>query len=375
MTESLLQVVGRFASKRVLVLGDAMLDSYMFGTSTRLCQEAPVPVVAIHERRDCPGGAANTAVNLAALGCQVDFLSVVGADDEGDRLRDLLPLLGVSTSLLTISAARQTLSKLRIVNGDTLLARVDQGDTGPIPVHVEQRLLERLSEAFVRADAVVISDYAYGVMTPAVLGRVRTLQERFQQVIAVDARDLRRYRPIGVTVVKPNYDEALRLAGIAPVCADVPRAAVTLTVGDVVLDLCGARIAAITLDADGAIVVERGRPPHRTVARPANQARTAGAGDTYLAAFTLALASRGTACEAAEVAARAAEVVVGQDGTSVCRGADLVRALSDPRAARDTHESSMRFGSTARNGALEEQDGEGDLVDLGTRRTPALHQA
>ena len=166
MSTSLARIIDRFPSKRVLVIGDAMLDSYVVGTSTRLCQEAPVPVIAVRERIDCPGGAANTAVNLAALGCQVDFLSVVGPDHEGDRLRDLLPQRGVGTSLLAVATARQTLSKQRIVNGNRQIARIDQGDIGPIERHVERQFLARLDAAFVGADAVVISDYGYGVVTP-----------------------------------------------------------------------------------------------------------------------------------------------------------------------------------------------------------------
>src|SRR3954469_7410423 len=140
-------------------------------------------------------------------------MSVVGADQDGHRLRLLLQQLGVDTDLLTVSDARRTLSKQRIVNDDHLLARIDQGDTGPIPQHVERRLLTKLDEAFERADAVVISDYAYGVLTSGLIGRLRTLQQRFQHLIAVDARDLTSYRPVGVTVVKPNFDEALRLVG------------------------------------------------------------------------------------------------------------------------------------------------------------------
>src|SRR3954454_16989975 len=118
MPPTLSRIIDRFASKRILVLGDAMLDSYVIGTSTRLCQEAPVPVVAVRERVDCPGGAANTAVNLAALGCQVELMSVVGADQDGDRLRALLQRLGVGTGPLIVSESRRTLSKQRILNGD-----------------------------------------------------------------------------------------------------------------------------------------------------------------------------------------------------------------------------------------------------------------
>jgi D-beta-D-heptose 7-phosphate kinase/D-beta-D-heptose 1-phosphate adenosyltransferase len=363
MTSRLARIVDQFASRRVLVLGDAMLDSYILGTSTRLCQEAPVPVVAVHERRDCPGGAANTAVNLAALGCRVELAAVIGADHEGGRLRGLLHRHGVGTGLLTVSTARKTLAKQRIVNGDRLLARIDQGDTGPMPTHVERRLLQRLDAAFVRADAVVISDYGYGVLTSGVLGRLRTLQERFQQLIAVDARDLARYRPIGSTAVKPNFEEALRLAGLPPGPHQDSRAELAAGLGGAVLDRSGARIAAITLDVDGAVVVERGRPPHRTYAKPVDASQTAGAGDTYLAALTLALAAGATTPEAAEIAAGAACVVVARDGTATCTADDLRGALAMAVLDIDVRDIDK------------ERDGRDQPADLGVRRAPALHQA
>jgi D-beta-D-heptose 7-phosphate kinase/D-beta-D-heptose 1-phosphate adenosyltransferase len=376
MSTSLARIIDQFPSKRVLVIGDAMLDSYVVGTSTRLCQEAPVPVIAVRERIDCPGGAANTAVNLAALGCQVDFLSVVGADHEGDRLRDLLPQRGVGTSLLAVATARQTLSKQRIVNGDRQVARIDQGDTGPIEAHVERQFLARLDAAFVRADAVVISDYGYGVVTPGLLGRLRALQERFRQVIAVDARDLTRYRPIGVTVVKPNCDETLRLVGAGPPPSGVSRAALAVQLGGAVLDLSGARIAAITLDAEGAVVVERGRQPYRTVAVPAEQARTAGAGDTYLAALSLALAAGAGTGDAAEIAARAAAVVVGRDGTAACTDADLRREIDVADGICSEYgRASTPGGAPAEIVIHGEGDGQREPTNLGERQAPALHQA
>ncbi|MGE3268582.1 MAG: bifunctional heptose 7-phosphate kinase/heptose 1-phosphate adenyltransferase [Chloroflexota bacterium] len=376
MSAALCRIIDLFASKRVLVVGDAMLDSYVVGMSTRLCQEAPVPVVAVRERRDCPGGAANTAVNLAALGCQVDLLTVVGADHEGYRLRDLLRQYGVSTSLLTISEARQTLSKQRIVNGDRLLARVDQGDTGPIPAHVEWRLLSRLEAAFVRADAVVISDYAYGVMTARMITRVRTLQARFRQLIAVDARDLWQYQRVGVTLVKPNFAEAVQLTRRSPAPAGASRVDVALGLGQAVLARSGAQIAAITLDADGAIVVERGRQPYRTVAVPVDHVNTVGAGDTYLAALTLALASGAATPEAAQIAACAADVVVGRDGTAACTDWDVRRKIAWSEAAAALPVVGVWPDSTsAQHMTSEERDAPDDPTAMGECQASALHQA
>jgi D-beta-D-heptose 7-phosphate kinase/D-beta-D-heptose 1-phosphate adenosyltransferase len=374
MTPTLSRLVDRFGSKRVLVLGDAMLDSYVVGTSTRLCQEAPVPVIAVRERLDCPGGAANTAVNLAALGCQVELLSVVGADQDGDRLGTLLRQLGVATRLLTVSDTRRTLSKQRIVNGDQLLARIDQGDTGPIPRHVERRLLTQLDEAFVRADAVVISDYAYGVLTPGLIGRLRTLQQRFQHLIAVDARDLTRYRPVGVTVVKPNFDEALRLVGRRSETPPAARVALAPMLGEAILELTGARIAALTLDADGAVVVERGQDPVRTCATPVTQSNTAGAGDTHLSALTLALASGATTSDAAMIAACASRVVVRQAGTTVCAARELRQEIMTSSWVPPASTEGQRTKS-AELIPIEERHGRDDPADVGARRAPALHQA
>lgn len=376
MTPTLSRLVDLFGSKRVLVLGDAMLDSYVVGTSTRLCQEAPVPVVAVRERLDCPGGAANTAVNLAALGCQVELLSVIGADQEGDRLRSLLQQLGVGTDLLAVSEGRRTLSKQRIVNGDRLLARIDQGDTEPISRHVERRLLVQLDEAFVRADAVVISDYAYGVLTSWMIGHLRTLQQRFRHLIAVDARDLTRYRSVGVTLVKPNFDEARRLVGRRSETDPVLRIALAPALGESVLDLTGSRIAALTLDADGAVVVERGQPPVLTRATPVDQANTAGAGDTYLAALTLALASGATTREAATMAACAAGVVVRQAGTTVCAARELRQEIIQSASAWVAPELTRdRRTEMTLSGPIEERHGRDDPTEVGERRAPALHQA
>jgi D-beta-D-heptose 7-phosphate kinase/D-beta-D-heptose 1-phosphate adenosyltransferase len=376
MTARLLDAIDQFSSKRVLVLGDAMLDSYVVGSSTRLCQEAPVPVVAVRDRIDCPGGAANTAVNLAKLGCQVEFLSVVGADHENHRLRNLLARHGVDTGLLTISEARQTLSKQRIVNGGQLLARIDQGCTDPVSPPVERQLLERLDEAVVRADAVVISDYGYGVMTAGLLSRLRTLQQRYRQLIAVDARDLVRYRTVGVAVVKPNFAEAVRVAGARAEQRGQSRVEIALALGEIVLNRTAARIAAITLDVDGAVVVERGRHPHQTRAQPVDQARTAGAGDTYLAALTLALASGATTQEAAELAACAASIVVSRSGTAACTASELRRAAgvglgpwAVPESPTVTHEG------PADQNSFGERDGRDGPTDVGKRRAPALHQA
>jgi len=395
MTSASLRAIDRFARLRVLVLGEAMLDSYLVGSSTRLCQEAPVPVVDVRERWDRPGGAANTAMNLAALGCRVDLLSVVGDDDEGERVRLLLARHGVDTTLLAVQPGRQTLAKHRVMDGDRLLVRFDRGDTGPVGADMERRVADSLEAALRDADALVISDYGYGVVGAGVIARLCAIQARGPALVAIDARDLARHRTIRPTVVKPNYQEALRLAGEvargnathgeAPPGGTVhgdarSRAEIAVGLGASIFDRTGAGIVAITLDVDGAVVVERGRPAYRTHAEPADHARAAGAGDTYIAAFTLALAAGAPTFVAAEVAGAAAGVVVARDGTAACEIGALRAALGGAAGAPHVGPlDGQGYDAVLRPASGLGRDHAGEGADaresLGGRQAPALHQA
>jgi D-beta-D-heptose 7-phosphate kinase/D-beta-D-heptose 1-phosphate adenosyltransferase len=316
-----------FARLSVLVVGDAMLDCLLQGASARLCPEAPVPVVAVDRRLDAPGGAANTAANLRALGARVSLLSVVGEDGEGALLRRLLAERGVDASALIAAPGRRTLAKHRVLAGPQMLVRFDHGTTDPLEARIERAVAERAARLFAAHDAVVISDYGYGVLGPRVIRALAARQARAPRVVVADARTLNSYRGVGVTAVKPNFVEAVRLLG-ARSRAGEERAAFLARHGARLLELTGARIAAVTLDVDGALFLERGRSPYRTYARPADQARAAGAGDTLAAALALALAAGAELPAAAELAAAAAAVVVAKDGTAVCSATELEAALA-----------------------------------------------
>jgi D-beta-D-heptose 7-phosphate kinase/D-beta-D-heptose 1-phosphate adenosyltransferase len=322
------QIVDRFATLHLLVIGDAMLDSYLHGSSGRLCQEAPVPVVAVGHRDDCPGGAANTAANLRALGARVTLLAVAGVDYEGILLRQALERRSLGTHHLLPAPDRSTLAKHRVVAGGHLLLRFDQGSTVPLDAATEAALLERLRSLFPRMDGVVVSDYGYGVLTPRVLEELAALQARSPRLLAIDSKQLAAYRGVAATLVKPNYTQALELLGGPPPAAGLPRADSLAARAAEVLQATGTRIAAITLDVDGALIAERGRPLYRTYARPASQSRAAGAGDTFLASFALALAAGADTPAAAEVASAAAGLVVGKEGTAVGSADELRMALT-----------------------------------------------
>jgi D-beta-D-heptose 7-phosphate kinase/D-beta-D-heptose 1-phosphate adenosyltransferase len=325
------ELANGFAGRRVLVLGEAMVDAYLNGVAERISREAPVPIVALEGRIDAPGGAANAAVNVAALGGRPTLLSVVGTDAGAERLRAALAERGVSDAALVSVAERATLAKERVLADGHMLVRLDTGTTTPVTGRGERELVDRLQIAWEEADAVIVSDYDYGVITPAVVVALRAMSRLHPKPLIVDARDPSRYRSLPVTAVKPNYAEAARLLGEAERRAPAQRAAQVLAARDRLHAATGARIVAVTMDRDGVLVLEADQPPHRTLARPRSDGSAAGAGDTFVAALTLALLSGATTSEAAELAAVAASVVVERSGTASCTLDDLLAALEVPQ--------------------------------------------
>jgi D-beta-D-heptose 7-phosphate kinase / D-beta-D-heptose 1-phosphate adenosyltransferase len=322
-----------FRDRRVLVVGEAILDSYLEGRAERLSREAPVPIVTLETRVDAPGGAANAAVNVARLGGRPTFLSVVGADSEAERLRAGLRDAGVEQRLLA-RRRRATLAKQRLSAAGQMLVRFDTGSTEPLDGPTEDELIGALVELHAESDAVIVSDYGYGVVTDRLVTVLEELQRRDPRTLVVDARDLRRYRRAGATAVKPNYAEAVRLLGERELSEPRARARQVGSSAEQLLELTGARIVALTVDTEGAFVFERGQPPYRTYARPRSHSRAAGAGDTFAATLALALAADASTPAAAELASAAAAVVVGKDGTASCSLAELETALSTSAGKR-----------------------------------------
>ena len=327
--DNLLSLIESFAGRKILVIGEAMLDSYLGGTSERLCREAPVPVVVINKRAYAPGGAANTAVNLRSLGADVRFLSVIGDDAEGQTLLSSLEKKGVSTENVLVVADRQTLSKQRILAGPQIVVRFDQGTTAPVEGGIEDQLLARLEQLYLECDGFVISDYNYGIMTPRLIQALAELQQRESRLSVVDSRRLRTYRQLHVTAIKPNYLEAVQLLGLEKLKNDSERIRQIESQGRRILDIISAEIAAITLDQKGALVFHReSETPYRTYATPQPNSQAAGAGDTFISALTLSLATGAHVEHAAELASAAASIVVSKNGTAACFADELKEYFS-----------------------------------------------
>lgn len=331
-----LDLIRAFGELEALVIGEAMLDAYLHGQADRLCREAPVPVVGLEHRHDQPGGAANAAMNLVALGAHTTYLAAVGDDDEGRRLRSALEAGGLDPSDVLVADDRQTLSKCRIFAGDQMVMRLDQGTSEPLSGALEARLVDKLRDAHSRCDLLVISDYGYGTITPGVIEALAELQQRCPRPLVVDSKYPELYRQLQATAVKPNYGEVARLLGLAQRRRD--RVKQVELFEQLLLECTGARIVAATLDDEGALIFERDAPPYRTYADPMPHTHATGAGDTFTAALALALAAGADTPEAAECASAAARIVVAKGGTTVCTHDDLMGSLcADEKVLSSEH--------------------------------------
>lgn len=345
MHNDLVKLLDSMTDLKVLVIGEAMLDCYLQGFSDRLCPEAPVPVVNVTSQKQVPGGAANTAVNVQALGAKVTFLSVVGDDWYGSILRRSLEEQGISPKYLLTESRRQTLTKQRVIAADQLLVRFDRGSTEAIDSATEQALIEQLERCFQEIDAVIVSDYGYGILTEKVIGAIALLQQSSPRILIVDSKRLTAYRNANVTAVNLNYSEAVQLLSVS-----IPdrnnRAEQITSYGEKLLDLTNAQIVAVTLDVEGAIVFERNRLPYRTHAQATNHSRATGAGDTFVSAL-IALASIATTPDAIELALAASAVVVSKDCTTSCSVQELREYLYRQETGDKRQENSLSLNHSS----------------------------
>lgn len=303
----------------VVVVGDAVLDGWLQGPSSRLSREAPVPVVDVTVSRYAAGAAANTAANLAALGARVRFVSMTGDDADGQLLREVLQEAGVGVDDVLVEPGRTTCAKRRVFAGGQMLVRFDTGDLRPVTASTAAVLDQRLRAAAAGSAAVVVSDYGLGLLTGNTVGLVADLHH---PCVVVDARQPLRWALARPRAVKPNFAELE-----AFLCPGLDRAERIVAASDRIRAELGAQVVAATLDGDGAVVLSEGQPV-RLHTTPEPDTHAAGAGDSFTAALALALAQGAGPAVAGELAQRAAQVVVRSPGTTTCSAADLCEAVS-----------------------------------------------
>jgi D-beta-D-heptose 7-phosphate kinase/D-beta-D-heptose 1-phosphate adenosyltransferase len=320
---ALADLAADFAGRRVLVIGDLMLDEYVWGEVRRISPEAPVPVVEVKRRTFAPGGASNTAANVVALGGSPLVFGVVGADGAGDRLRAALEQSGIGVDGVCVDAGRATTSKTRIVAHSQQMVRMDCEERAPLSAGLEEELLAKIARQLPDADGVVISDYAKGVVTPSLAKQVIRLARAAGKPTVVDPKgsDYSKYR--GATVVKPNAFEAERC-----VKQEITGEASLREVAARLLEVLGDSAVLITRGAEGMTLFQTGAAPVHvpTVARSVFD--VTGAGDTVASTLALGLAAGGSLEQAMLLANLAAGVVVGKVGTATVTFAELLAAIT-----------------------------------------------
>jgi D-beta-D-heptose 7-phosphate kinase/D-beta-D-heptose 1-phosphate adenosyltransferase len=316
------KTIDNFKNLKILVVGDAILDIYIYGTTDRICREAPVPVFNAESEKYSCGGAANTAINLATLGAETYYLTVIGKDSNANQLLNVLHKNNVHCEFIHRDKKRKTIAKKRVIALSNIILRLDQGTVSDIDENLENELLQKFLEISSFADAILISDYEFGVITDSLIYSLQSLTPLFQKPILVDSKNLTRFKKLHPVAVKPNYEEALQLLNISKT-AKHKRAEQIMKSSETLLNKTGAVNVAVTLDADGVILLQKGKKPFHINCIPRDYKNTIGAGDTFISALTLAIASKLKMQTCVEIAAAAAAIVVQKDGTTDCSNAQL----------------------------------------------------
>jgi rfaE bifunctional protein kinase chain/domain len=316
-----------FADHAVVVVGDLIADEYLIGKPARISREAPVIILKFTDRDVRLGGGANAANNVHALGARVVPLGVVGRDRPGEEVLALFRGAGIPTDGIITEAGRATPVKTRIMAGGyqatrQQVVRLDREPQSEIAPTTEDTLLTRLTALAARADAILVSDYGYGTVTPRVFERIKTLAHRSGAVVTVDSRyELPRFT--GVTAATPNEAELGDLTG-EPV--DDERA--VEKAGRQLLERLDAGMLLVTRGSQGLGLLERdGGSTFIPIHGTDEIADVTGAGDTVIAAFTVALASGASGVDAATLANIAGGLVVMKRGTATVARAELAQAL------------------------------------------------
>lgn len=324
-------IVKRFKGKKVLVIGDLILDRYICGRVSRISPEAPVPVVEVTGDRYMLGGAANVANNIVALGGGAGVVGVVGRDRAGEVLRELLEEKGIGCAVF--EDERPTTVKTRVIAHNQQVVRFDREDKKSIGGKVLGELFEFLGDAVKEYDAVIVSDYKKGVVSGELIKRILRAVKPKGKLVVVDPKVGHFHCYKGVSLITPNLTEASYGSGI-----DIKDERTLIKAGRALMTKLSCGAVLITRGEEGMSLFEKDKVTHiPTVAR--NIYDVTGAGDTVIAAFTIAYASGATMQEAAVISNHAAGIVVGEVGTAVATPEKVLKSLKSNEVSRDSKNS------------------------------------
>jgi D-glycero-beta-D-manno-heptose-7-phosphate kinase len=318
-----------FKTKRLLVVGDVMLDRFIWGTVARISPEAPVPVVEVQSESNYPGGAANVARNLLPFCAHVTVAGLVGDDGFAGELEHVLRQGGIDTAGVIRDAGYQTIVKTRIIARNQQVARIDRETRRAISEEICERTLAFLRTKVRDVDAVIIEDYGKGFVTQALADGLAQAAQAAGVMMTVDPNPTNPLHWHGATVIKPNRSEAFAAAGLTENGLRSPRTieAVLEELGRRLFAQWDAQMLLITLSEQGMALLQKNEPPFLLPTRAREVFDVSGAGDTAIALLTLALAAGATPREAAEISNHAAGVVVGKIGTATLTPQELLASF------------------------------------------------
>ncbi|MDX1952277.1 MAG: D-glycero-beta-D-manno-heptose-7-phosphate kinase [Verrucomicrobiota bacterium] len=324
------QLLERARSTRILVLGDLMLDQFLWGNVRRISPEAPVPVVEFNRESFMPGGAANVARNLTSLQGTAEMFGVVGRDEFATQLKKLLKAQNVGCAGIVGIAGKPTSIKTRIIAHQQQLVRVDREDVRPLDRKTIRRLLTLVEEGLAGADALIIGDYGKGVVSQELLDELRVLCRTRGVWLSLDPKPVHHLNLKGLSLITPNRKEAFELAGVEDHSRgpEPLQDKALMSVAEKLLEELQPALLLVTLGEQGMLLCRRGTAPFHIPTVAQEVFDVSGAGDTVIASFTLAIAAGASPIEAAIFSNHAAGVVVGKVGTACVSPEELLASFS-----------------------------------------------
>ena len=317
-------LVSRFTGKNILVMGDLILDEFVWGNVSRISPEAPVPVVWVRDESFMPGGASNVANNINSLGGKSYIVGVVGRDERAGVLKGELQHRGVNVDGIFADSQRPTILKTRVIAHHQQVVRIDREKTEPVKGNVINKIVSFVRDIIDKIDGIVVEDYGKGLITPRLLDEIIPLARKKKKIIAVDPKEEHFSYYRGVTLITPNQKEASTAAGF-----EIKDKASLRKAGFEILKKLNARIVIITLGEDGMMVFERGKSPRKIKTIAQEVYDVSGAGDTVAATYTLALTVGASSIQAAHIANAAAGIVVGKIGTAVVTQDEVIARVKE----------------------------------------------
>jgi D-glycero-beta-D-manno-heptose-7-phosphate kinase len=326
------QILAAARATRVLVVGDLMLDQFIWGSVARISPEAPVPVVDFDRESFMPGGAANVARNLTALRVPTELFGVVGRDHSAVQLKRLLATHAIGCDGVLSAAARRTSVKTRIVAHTQQVVRIDRESRDGLNAVLNRRLIAVMESRLADTAAIIIGDYGKGVITQPLLESLKALCRRRGIWLSLDPKPVHHLDLTGLSLITPNRKEAFELAGLPDETRNAhPLADANLMrAADALLTRLRPAVLLITLGELGMLLCQRNQAPFHIPTVAQEVFDVSGAGDTVIASFTLAIAAGASPLEAAVLSNHAAGLVVGKVGTATVSPDELLASF-EPR--------------------------------------------